>query len=201
MHTIIKPPARVYYLATNGGELSGHGFVDPGQCLASGAQSFETFATQAELDARLANLGAIPQAMELTPDMAPSLAKILLCAKVNKIREEKRSLPFTFQGNTYDADPASVANVVGTVTGITARAILDPAFNLNARFTGWKTYANEWVALTARELIELGGALLRYNEACYIRADELKHAIDASADPAKDLTVKINAGWPTPSAP
>lgn len=59
MHSINYPPARVYYLAITGEDVV-TGYVEPTQCLASGADSFEEFPTVEDLNARLLFLGLPP---------------------------------------------------------------------------------------------------------------------------------------------
>lgn len=59
MYAIVYPPTRVYFLAITGEDVV-TGFVEPTQCLDSGADSLEEFPTAEALNARLLLLGPPP---------------------------------------------------------------------------------------------------------------------------------------------
>jgi hypothetical protein len=61
MYDITHPPLRTYYIISTVGVVVGAGFVDPEQCMSSGADTMETFTDELAFQTRLAELGGVPE--------------------------------------------------------------------------------------------------------------------------------------------
>lgn len=124
------------------------------------------------------------------PPATPSLQqrRAERAALVNLLRDEKASSGVTFDGNSFDTDPVSRANLTGAVASAGGGGGgLPPGLQ-------WRTADNQLVAMNPQKLAQLGRAVLDHVNACYVRSWALKDAIAASNDPE---SIDITAGWPS----
>jgi hypothetical protein len=186
MHTIDHPATTQYYIAINSGEVSGYGYVEPTQRLDSGAEAFETFTTEAAMQARLIELGVTLQNVELDPDASPELQRLVLKAQINALREVKLTTPLSRSGVPYDNDERALSNVTGMIAAVGAGLVLPANF-------AWRDANNVCHAMDAAGLKSLAHCLMCYRNAVYAKSWALKAAVDAAEVPT---SVDITSGWP-----
>jgi hypothetical protein len=184
MHTIDHPSTTQYYIALNNGEVSSYGYVEPSQRLDSGAQAFETFTTEAAMQARLTQLGVVLQNMELDMDASPELQRLVLKAKINILRMQKMYEPISFNGEIYDADAFARENLGEAVDWM----------QLGVSVGVWRTFDNKTIPFSDQDLMGLANAFAIRKVGCMQTSWALKAAVDAATDPT---TVDIQIGWPT----
>ncbi|MBU1692287.1 MAG: DUF4376 domain-containing protein [Gammaproteobacteria bacterium] len=79
---------------------------------------------------------------------------------INLDRAKALVAPVLFNGNTYDADDYSVANLTATVAAFNAGVPIPSSFT-------WRTSDNQDIAMTLPQLISLAGAVLTSRLAAY----------------------------------
>lgn len=108
-------------------------------------------------------------------------------ARINTLRARRLAGGLTYEGNVYDTDEASRANLTAVVAAVAAGIPLPVGFT-------WRTSDNRDVPFDALGLIALGGAMLAHGEACYARSWQLKAEVDSSEAPE---SIDIESAWPT----
>ena len=186
MHTLI-PTSRTYYIAMDAdGNVTGSGYVDPGERLDSGAAQYQTYQTPEAMNTALIASGSPADLTTIDPSASVATQKIAMCAKVNQIRTIKLALPVTYNGHRFDSDEAAISNLNGMC------AVIGVGIPVPQGFT-WRSTDNVNVPMTAQQLVGLVGAMMVYRSACYQNSWALKAAINASDEP---LMVHISDGWP-----
>lgn len=191
MNTIDHPSTRTYYIARDDAKVIGYGYVDPENRLDCASQYFELFPTESAMHMRLIALGTEPNSLVLDPNANPILARLIIGAQVNKLREEKFILPVSFLAHTFDNDDVSRANLTGLLN------LIRDGMPLPNGFT-WRSSDNQDIPANAGFLRGLAMALFVYRTKCYQTSWAIKAALEAAEDPT---LIDINLGWPDPSNP
>lgn len=80
--------------------------------------------------------------------------------EINSLRSVYLESPVTYNGNLYDADKNSSANLVAVVSAVNAGIPLPTGFN-------WRTADNTNVTLNAVQLVELASTMLATTNSIY----------------------------------
>ena len=110
-------------------------------------------------------------------------------AQVNALRDAKMAAGVTWDGNVYDSDIISRANLTSTVSSVSAGLTLPVGFS-------WRTSDNANVAMDSADLNALAQVMLDHVNACYGASWSHKDAIEALATPAAIDSYDITTGWP-----
>lgn len=112
---------------------------------------------------------------------------------VNEIRNNKISVSFPYNGNEYNADDVSVANMISAT--ITSLILKSKGADYPPGFT-WRTFDNRNIPINADGVIAMSLAYFQYRAVCYQRSWELKSQIDLlSGQDLLDLDLSL--GWPS----
>lgn len=191
MNTIDHPSTRTYYIARDDSKVIGYGFVDPENRLDCASQYFEIFPSESAMHMRLMALGLEPNGLVLDPNANAILARLILSAQVNKLREEKFILPLQYGAHQFDNDDVSRANLTGLLN------LIRDGLPLPTGFT-WRSADNQDIPADTIFLKGLAMVMFLYRNKCYQASWAIKAALAASDDP---MTIDIHAGWPDPSNP
>jgi len=190
MNTINHPSARVFYIGYDGNTLHAYGYVDPGNRLDCPAPSFQTFSTEGEYNARLADFGVVTDGLVISDALPIDTLRAVLKGQVNALRAQKLGLPVTYMGHPFDADAEALGNLNGTAAAIGCGIPFPPEFS-------WRAADNVGVMMTPAQLVGLAARMLQYRTACYVASWTLKAQIEESTAP---MTVNIQSLWPDPAA-
>lgn len=187
MHNITNPVSRIYYIMKNEGVVVGHGYCDPENVFTTSVQTLETFDTELAQSTRLIELGydtAINNDVELAA-LSVEQQRHVLKHRIDNLRAIKLTQPLTFDGNRYDMDMTSIANVTGVLSAVLAGATLPGGFT-------WRSYDNADVPFTSQTLIDLAKAGMAERSRIYQVSWNLKKAVEEAEDPLSvDITVWI----------
>mgnify|MGYP001601212218 CR=1 FL=1 len=117
---------------------------------------------------------------EMTPDeVSETPPSVLTSQHVNSERDRRLAAGFSYGGNVFDSDAASVQNVIGSAT-LARFAVLSGAqagdlrwLNPSVDFT-WITQANVSVDVDAQTMVALGDALTLYRQSVIFAGRALK---------------------------
>lgn len=186
MHTL-TPNSRTYYIAMDAdGNVTGSGYVDPGERLDCGAARFQTYQTPEAMNTALAGMGGPADLSTIDINADVAVQRLAMCAKVNEMRALKLGLPVGYLGSRFDSDPETLTNLIGVITAVGAGVPLPPNFV-------YRTTDNVNVPMAAEQLVGLAAAMLAHRWACFTTSWRLKTEIEASSSP---ILIDIVSGWP-----
>ena len=132
-------------------------------------------------------LDPIPQAT--LDSMVITATRTNVCKEVNNFRTNWINSGFQYQGNLFDADPTSIANITGTMAYIAIGAPLP------ANFT-WRTDANTNVPFTGAQFGAFYAACVGWINFIYNISWQHKANIDALTTVEDILAYDFTGGWP-----
>jgi len=99
---------------------------------------------------------------------------------------------FVFNGNTFQSDEVSRANISGSAT--LAIILLQKGFDFPSTFT-WRTKDNQDVSINAAGIISMGTALFTFLSGNYLYSFTHKTAIDNLTTIQDLINYDITTGW------
>lgn len=118
----------------------------------------------------------------LPSDLAGAAAR--QWAAIKQSRALMSEMPIEVDGCVYDADPASVAKIMGAIQGLEISG---------AESIVWTLADNTTKLLTLQQLRQVGVAIMLRTDACFQTARALRDAIDAATTPEEVAAI----GWPS----
>jgi len=110
--------------------------------------------------------------------------------KIDELKFNILYAGFTYtDGNNYDSDPISVANITATLS------ILNSGITLPDGFT-WRTQGNTNIPYNNAQFITFATSIFTWGEEVYIASWQIKAAVGALTDAASVIAYDITAGWP-----
>jgi hypothetical protein len=97
---------------------------------------------------------------------------------------------FTYtDGNNYDSDSVSVANITATLSIINSGVTLPDGFT-------WRTQSNVNIPYNNTQFIIFATSIFGWGEDVYIASWEIKAAVNALTDVPSVIAYDITTGWP-----
>lgn len=140
-----------------------------------------------------AKLGPQPTQAEIDAARVPA-ARAGRRAAVNAEWSRRKDAGFVWRGKRIDSDPTSRENITNIAAAAMSLLIGGASPTAVIRPAGWKCLDNTYTdPVTLADALNMHGTMITVGAAMFDRAQALKAAIDAAADPE---AVDISVGWP-----